>query len=224
MMTGCRVRGILKTPASISTQSLHLDGVILYAFLKETNRFDDSLNKGTPFPPIPEDFPVKIDDGVPVCTDLMCRGIVHRTSFVKRTSGSDVDYLSLRFHRGGGLRKDKKKSILLHLGSELTWDLIGDSQLISEILGRWITSVGGLRSQGYGVIDKWVVEDQNSLTTHDVWVRDGTSRRSLPSRLFACERESVYLPMKPPYWHRGSLEKGFPAGTKGMIPMDHRLP
>ena len=114
------MKALLDTPASISAQTLHLDGLVLYAFLKETGQYQESLDRGSPFPDLPNSWPVFVFEGVPMCTDFIHESKVFRGSFTKRTSLSDLDYLQKKFHSSGGPRKDKKKTLLLHCDSEFS--------------------------------------------------------------------------------------------------------
>lgn len=92
---------------------------------------------------------------------------------------------------------------------EIVFYANGNKAEIERLLD-YIPSIGKKRTQGYGNVRKWQVEQSD----HD-WsiVRDGVPMRPIPISEAApfnlkCDVEMLFA-VRPPYWHRSNLTKAF---------------
>ena len=213
-MTGCHITAHLDIPAVINAQAFHLDGVLLYLWLQKRGELNPNLSKGDPCPDLPDNAPFMAIDQIPVCSDVMHRGVVKTAKFTSRTHDDDLHYLTQRFHRSGGPRKDKLKKQLLYCG-RLEWDLIGEIEEITSLLEAYHPSLGAQRAHGLGRVQKFIVEERPEMKPkHVLFDSQDVTRRSLPSGF--CGRiisNPIPIPVRPPYWHRGTIQSGGLAGT-----------
>lgn len=94
----------------------------------------------------------------------------------------------------GGPTKGHRRRLPLTPTRHLVGHCIGDPGQIGWLLGH-IGSVGKKRSQGYGVVDRWEVEEDPAATA--AWrVLDGRARRPLP------DPAGLLQGVRPPYWYR----------------------
>lgn len=97
-----------------------------------------------------------------------------------------------------GRYKNYRMPIVIILADKLEWYCVGEPDEIRVLL-TGITAIGKKRSQGYGLIDEWLVED---------WPEDwsevgpgGKLMRALHEMPKTTEKANVMMSgMKPPYW------------------------
>lgn len=102
---------------------------------------------------------------------------------------------------GSAKYKNYRMPMTIFLVAELTWYVVGDRTEISDLVNR-ITSVGKKRSQGYGKIREWTLDEAKEDLSH---------LRAIPDP----EGADIYG-IRPPYW----LERNV---VRVVIPDDARL-
>ncbi len=211
-----RVTAKLAAPVAVNNP-LNLDGIVLYAALRENGNFDQSVSRGKSAPVIDFDaVPVAVSDFEPrvfMSSDLQHAGEGRKGKFVRKRDGVDFHHMKRKVHTGGGPWKDMMKSISMVVAECVWWHCVGDRRVIQSLLDKHITHVGALRAQGYGRVREWGISAEAGDSSLAV-CRDGRLLRTVPASACDCDSVPVLLPVRPPYWHRDSQVLAYPAGTR----------
>ena len=208
-MEPLRVTAHLQTPVVVTGRHYHFDALIAYAEVQE------ALSQG-----LSEADALVMQDSLPIekswsgadwvyCSSVIQweqTGGITMTRYIKRN-----DPVTAELWQGKGVLHTRKDALSVGSGHYRAYDLraptiwartgtawvIGDRQRIVEAL-QSIVSLGKLRRNGYGRVNKWTVEpDLQALT---VW-----QRRSLPLGFIPAEPEQyakAVAGLRPPYWDR----------------------
>jgi CRISPR type IV-associated protein Csf3 len=85
----------------------------------------------------------------------------------------------------------------------IAWYARGDVQLLKDWLSH-IGHIGGKTAAGYGVVDRWGVEELGASMSDAWYFLDGVLMRPVPIAVFdeAPKGAKPYFgAIKPPYWH-----------------------
>jgi CRISPR type IV-associated protein Csf3 len=102
---------------------------------------------------------------------------------------------------GAAQYKNYRMPLTIFLVPELTWYVVGDEDKLTPLLWQ-ITSIGKKRSQGYGKIREWEIEDADEDLSH---------LRAIPDP----GGDAIYG-VRPPYWLGSNV-------MRVAIPADKRL-
>ncbi len=188
----------------ITTTDIHLDAVFSAVSPAAHNK-EYYISRHTKFSdikqlPIPIDC-IKIDNEFLFCcsvadyhnANLIC------DSATKRKDGNDF----LFYHRQLTPRKGIEKDSMLKLygvSCEFVSFLLSSSNKNSVIrYARRIHNIGAMRKQGYGLVNKFEIEEMPNLVWKDCVINNNKAIRNIPQAFLENECHS-FSPCKTPYW------------------------
>lgn len=124
----------------------------------------------------------------------------------RRVDAAEAEkYVDFQGRRGklntsSGRYKAYRMPLPVSIVPEITWTAEGDAAEVRRLLRR-ITHIGKKRSQGYGLVAEWVVEEVPG--EWGPWM-DGRLRRPVPASMEVPPDIPAYktvLSIRPPYWH-----------------------
>lgn len=102
---------------------------------------------------------------------------------------------------GAAKYKNYRMPLTIFLVPALTWYAVGDMAEVKDLISR-VTSIGKKRSQGYGKVRNWMVQETEEDLSH---------LRAIPNP----EGDVIYG-VRPPYWLENNV-------MRVVIPDDGRL-
>lgn len=132
------------------------------------------------------------------------------TRTVKRTDGADVEWRAGRVVRGSGPGRDRFMRTELVATPVMEWRCLGWRRDVRRALQR-VKQVGRLRRHGYGLVDRWDVEQVEGNPTA-LLSADGIASRHLPAAWSTDQSEADFGAWRTPYWHPGRAGDRIRAG------------
>lgn len=86
-----------------------------------------------------------------------------------------------------GIYKNYNMPIIVNAIKKISWICIGDKEEIGNLLKK-VIGIGKKRSQGYGIVDKWIIKET-----------DKKGKRHFHSNKVEGGKEIFYIPVRPPY-------------------------
>lgn len=130
---------------------------------------------------------------------------------VRRRDAIDIESMSKTVTRGTGPDRDLMIPVPLRVvESRVWWDVVGNRRAVKKLL-RNVSSIGGMRKQGYGKVINWSVDRVDDCSP---LVRAGVSQRNLPQSWCSSYDRQDVGPVEPPYWHPGRNVARVPCGTE----------
>lgn len=119
-------------------------------------------------------------------------------SFTRRKDGDDLDMRERTINASSPDRSMMVRVDTVEV-SYVDWIVWGIKREIKSAC-KLLHHVGGMGRHGYGVVQRWTIEDGDHSAT-DTWVRDGRAARNLPvDALSGISGEIERLAVEPPYW------------------------
>ena len=201
-----RVTAHLESAPLSNIGALNLDGLL--TFRKASGYEYPPPCRSLPAPP-PLNLPLAYveHEGVRIwlASDMMLEAPVRTGgSMVKRRDGVDVDYLTGKFQRAGGVMRDTMRQIPLAVSPAATWLCVGHRDNVRNWL-RDVRAIGSLRAHGYGRVRNWTFQAAEGGFQEAIIGPDGVPRRAIPAVFCEVAMSPLPLPCMPPYWHHESI-------------------
>lgn len=189
-----------------------LDGILAWAWMSihhpDALQNSDPLRDGYIEAELPLERRGSGDDWYWACSFGLIEAVKEETAYWnRRVDFAEAErYVDFRGRRGkinasSGRYKAYRMPIPVQLVSEITWTAEGDAEEIRRLL-RVVTHIGKKRSQGYGLVGEWIVEEIPGEWSE--WV-DGRPTRAIPIDGSSVKpREGVRIGrygIRPIYWH-----------------------
>lgn len=123
--------------------------------------------------------------------------------YSKRTKTEFEDMLEKprKLHTGSGRFREYRMPLYYLLTDKITWYAVGDPYEVEYLLSTWVLSIGRKRSQGWGRVLKWEIEEIEEDYSE---IKDGNITRgllTLPESIQPDKIERKMYGLRAPYWN-----------------------
>ena len=215
-----RIEASIQTPI-VWRSALNLDGLTVWASASAAGVPTSDLQHTAhgsvvDRPDIPIARVTVGDHSVYMSSDMRAGGDIRFLSghLTQKMLSDSVEFLGRRYNAGQGVMRDKLKRFSLAVVDRVYWLAYSDGpEALLELLRSHITSIGALRSQGYGRVREWSMSINTRAQPQDAVIANGEALRALPAAWCVFPELVTELPVSPPYFLIDNIVPAVPPGA-----------